>query len=175
MSPGTASRSLPMHTPITQHDEQIEGEKTMRDDPWTAANRDKEQQRRSRYRQDASKQLRHRQLQPAQQSRDRSGPVKNLHGSWFRRAGSAAGRPDRGLSGRGRISENPFYAITRRPGLAWARAAALGAEILLSGDGASPISHRRHSSGGSSLRRGFRYDAEKPVTDLSRGGRILRG
>jgi len=35
--------------------------------------------RRSRYRQDASPRLRHRRLRPSQQSRDRSGPVKNLH------------------------------------------------------------------------------------------------
>ena len=35
--------------------------------------------RRSRYRQDASQRLRHRRLRPGQQSRDRSGPVKNLH------------------------------------------------------------------------------------------------
>ena len=35
--------------------------------------------RRSRYRPDASQRLRHRRLRPSQQSRDRSGPVKNLH------------------------------------------------------------------------------------------------
>src|SRR5262245_14021543 len=35
--------------------------------------------RRSRYRQDASRRLRHRRLRPSQQSRDRSGLVKNLH------------------------------------------------------------------------------------------------
>src|SRR5215469_9933330 len=35
--------------------------------------------RRSRYRQDASQRLRHRPLRPSQQSRDRSGPGKNLH------------------------------------------------------------------------------------------------
>jgi len=31
---------FPCYTPIPQHDEQIEGEKRWRDDPWTAANRD---------------------------------------------------------------------------------------------------------------------------------------
>ena len=35
--------------------------------------------RRSQYRQDASRRLRHRRLRPSQQSRERSGPVKSLH------------------------------------------------------------------------------------------------
>jgi hypothetical protein len=44
LSPGTAPRSRVLYS-IAQHGEQNRGRETMRNDPWTAANRDKEQKK----------------------------------------------------------------------------------------------------------------------------------